>query len=187
VKSDWKWDSLDPREREVAELLMQGQSNAAISAEVYLSKARVQDSIKRILIKTGTDSTRGAIALLVAERHTLVLLGVLDQARAGLAIVQDRVVRFANMAMQQMYGYNLEEIMGMPFVELIAPRSRGAVVRQHELRLKGEPFSTLYVIRILCKGGQEKEVVVANAGQIEYKGRTAILITITAVPHVGEE
>jgi len=187
VKSDWKWDALDPRERRVAELLVQGKSNAVICAEVFHSRARVQDCIKKILIKTGADSTRGAIALLVAERQTLTLLGVLDQARAGLAIVQDRVVRFANRAMQQMYGYDLEEMMGMPFLELVAPAFRSAVLRQHELRLKGEPFSTLYVIRILCKGGQEREVVVANAGQIQYKGGPAILITITAAPHVGGE
>jgi PAS domain S-box-containing protein len=185
VKSDWKWDELDARERRIAELLVQGKSNAAICNEVFLSKARVQYCIQRILIKTGTDSTRSAIALLVEERETLTLLGVLDQARSGLAIVQDRVVKFANRAMREMYGYDLEEMMGMPLVELLAPASRGAVVKQHELRLKGEPFSTLYVIRILCKGGQEKEVVVANAGQIQYKGRSAILTTID--PHVGEE
>jgi hypothetical protein len=41
------------------------------------------------------------------------------------------------------------------------------------------------VIGIVCKGGQEKEVVVANAGQIQYKGKTAILTT--AIPHLGEE
>ncbi len=185
VKNDWKWDTLDPLERRVAEFLVQGKSNAAICAEVFLSRARVQDCIKRILIKTGADSTRRAIALLVEERETLNLLGVLDQARDGVAIVQDRVVMFANRAMRETYGYDLEEMVGMPFVELVAPRSRSAAIKQHELRVKGEPFSTLYVIGIVCKGGQEREVVVANAGQIQYKGKTAILTT--AIPHLGEE
>jgi len=58
VKSDWKWDGLDPCERRVAKLLVQGKSNMAICAEVFLSRARVQDCIKRILIKTGADTTR---------------------------------------------------------------------------------------------------------------------------------
>ena len=184
MESDWKWDRLDPHERKVAELLLQGKSNAAICQEVFLSKARVQECIKRMLIKTGVDSTRAAIALLVEERGTQALLRVLDQTSDGVVIVQDHVVKFANRAMQAMFGYDLEEMVGMPFVELVAPRSRDAALKQHELRLKGEPFSTLYVIGILCKGGQERDVVVANAGSIRYMGRSAVLTTAT--PHVTE-
>ena len=179
MESEWKWDRLDLLERKVAELLLQGRSNAAICNEVYLSRARVQECIKRILIKTGADSTRAAIALLVEERETLTLLRVLDTARAGLAIVQDHVVKFANKAMLEIYGYDPEEMVGMPFVELVAPRSRNAALKQAELRLKGEPFSTLYSIGILCKGGREKEVLVANAGEIRYLGRPAVMTTVT--------
>ena len=178
VKSDWKWDAFSPIERQIAELLVQGKSNAAICSEVFLSRARVQECIKRILIKTDADSTRAAIVCLVEERDTQMLLRVLDQARDSTAIVQDHVVKFANKAMREMCGYELEEMVGMPFVELLAPRSRDAPLRQHELRLRGEPFSTLYTIRFLCKSGEEKEVRVANAGQIRYLGRPAILTTI---------
>ena len=74
MESDWKWDKLDPLERKVAELLLQGKSNAAICAEVFHSRARVQECIKRILIKTGADSTRAAIVLLVEERENLALI-----------------------------------------------------------------------------------------------------------------
>ena len=63
MESDWKWDRLDPLERQVAELLLEGKSNATICAEVFLSRARVQDHIKRILIKTGTDTTVAANGL----------------------------------------------------------------------------------------------------------------------------
>ena len=112
--------------------------------------------------------------------ETLTLLRVLDTARGGLAIVQDHVVEFANKALLEIYGYDLEEMVGVPFVELVAPRSRDAALRQHELRLRGEPFDTLYTIRILCKGGQEKEVVVANAGEVRYLGKPAILTTVTS-------
>lgn len=185
MKSDGKWDKLDPRERQIAELLLQGKSNAAICAEVFLSRARVQDCIKGILIKTGANSTRSAIALLVEERETLTLLSVLDQARDGAAIVQDRVVKFANRAMREMWGYDLEEIVGMPFVELVAPGSRRTTTKNYELRMRGEPAPTGYAIRILCKDGQEKDAIIARAGQIRYLGRPADLGIV--VPHLSEE
>ena len=136
MKSDWKWDELDPRERQIAELLVQGNSNAAICAEVFLSRARVQDRIRRILIKTGADSTRGAVALLVAERETLSLLSVLNQARSGVVILQDGLLKFANGALGRILGYNPEEIEGVPFVELAAPRYRSAQAERYDQRMQ---------------------------------------------------
>jgi PAS domain S-box-containing protein len=185
VKSDWKWDALDPCERGVAELLVQGKSNAAICAEVFLSRARVQDRIKRILIKTGTDSTRAAIVLLVEERETLTLLSVLDQASDGLVVAQDLVVKFANRAFHDFHGYTPGEIEDMPMIELIARRSWDLVANHHRLRLKGEVLAQRYEIGVVCKGGEEKNALVASAGLIQYRGRPATVAVV--VPHVGEE
>jgi len=175
VISDWKWDTLDPTERHIAELLVQGKSNVAICAEVFLCRARVQDCIKRILIKTGADSTRGAIALLVEERETLSLLRVLEQATDGVVIIQDRLVKFANRALERIHCYEPNGMVGMPFVELSAPGSRSATINHYERRMRGEPAPTSYAIRILCRDGQEKDAMVASAGQISYCGRPAIL------------
>jgi PAS domain S-box-containing protein len=175
MEPGWKWDLLDPPERRVAELLLQGKSNAAICAEVFHSRARVQECIKRILIKTGADSTRSAIVLLVEERETLSLLRVLDQARDGVGILQDRVLKFANRALAKMYGYDPEEMVGVPFVELLAPGCRDTQAKRYELRMQGEPLPRSYVTRILCKGGQEQDVRVASGGLVRYRGRPAIL------------
>ena len=175
MDTEWIWDRLDPIERQVAELLLQGKSNAAICAEVFHSRARVQECIKKILIKTGADSTRGAIVLLIEERETLALLRVLDQATDGVAILQDRIFKFANRALGEIHGYDPEEMVGMPFVELIAPGSRDAVAEHYELRMQDRPLLRSYVTRILYKGGQEKEVTIASAGLIRYRGRPAVL------------
>ena len=175
MKTDWKWDDLDPRERQIAELLVQGKSNAAICAEVFLSRARVQDCVKRILIKTGTDSTRGAIALLAEERETLSLLRVLEQAADAVIVIQDGLVKFGNRALREALGYDLEEIVGRPFVELIAPQFRGVSARNHERRMRGEPAPTSYSIRTVRKDGSERDTVVASAGQISYSGKPAVL------------
>jgi len=176
--TDWNWDKLDPRERQIAELLVQGESNAAISSEVFLSRARVQECIKRILIKTGARSTRSAIALLVEERETQTLFRVIDQASDGVAIAQDRVVRFANRAFHEMHGYAPGEMAGMPMIQIIARSSWDLVANQHYLRLKGVAFPQSYNIRILCKNGEEKDASVARAGLIRYRGRPATVAVV---------
>ena len=178
MESEWKWDKLDPTERRIAELLVEGKSNAAICSEVFLSRARVQDSIKRILIKTGANSTRGAIAFLVEERENLSLLRTLDQASDGVMIIQDRVAAFANRALHRIHEYEPYEMHGVPMMELIAPRSRDFIVKQYELRMKGHPFVQSYTFRILCKGGQEKDVTVASIRLTRYRGRPAVLAIV---------
>jgi PAS domain S-box-containing protein len=175
MRADWKWDKLDSPERLIAELLIQGKSNAAIGSEVFLSRARVQEYIKRILIKTGTESTRAAIALLVEERENMSLLRILDQASDGVVIIQDRVIEFANQAVHRSLGYDPYQLRGIPMIERLAPRSRDFVTSQYDLRLGGEPFLQSYEIRILCKDGQEKDVLVNSAGLIRFRGRVAVL------------
>ena len=169
-------NGVEPLERQVAELLLEGKSNAAICAEVFLSRARVQECIKRILIKTKADSTRGAIVLLAEERENLSLLHVLSQATDGVGILQDRVFKFANKAFAETCGYDPDEMVGMPFVELVAPRIRDRAAGHYELRMKGEPFPRSYTTTVLRKGGQEKELMVANAGLIRFRGRPAIMV-----------
>jgi PAS domain S-box-containing protein len=139
----------------------------------------VQECIKRILIKTGADSTRSAIVLLIQERETLALLRILEQANDCVAILQDKVCKFANKALAEACGYDPDEMVGIPLVELIAPRVRDRAVGHYELRMKGEPFPRSYATRVLRKGGQEKELMVASAGLVRYKGRPAIMVIAT--------
>jgi PAS domain S-box-containing protein len=176
--SEWKWDRLDPLERQIAELLIQGKSNAAIGSEVFLSRARVQEYIKRILIKTGTKSTRAAIALLAEERENMSLLRILDQASDGVLIIQDRVIEFANQAVHRSLGYDPYQLHGIPMIERLAPRSRDLVTSQYDLRIGGEPFLQSYEIRVLCKDGQEKDVVVSSGGLLRFRGRVSILAIV---------
>jgi len=185
MESEWKWDKLDPRERQIAELLVQGKSNTAICSEVFLSRARVQECIRRILIKTGADTARAAIAVLVEERETQTLFRVLDEASDGVAVLQDRLVKFANGALARIMGYDAEEIAGMSLAELVAPRSSDAQVKRYDQRMKGEPFPGRYVATALCKGGQEKDLVITSGGLIQYRGRPALLALV--VPCLSEE
>ena len=185
METGWKWDLLDPLERQVAELLLQGKSNAAICAEVFHSRARVQECIKRILIKTGADSTRGAIVLLGEERETLALLRILEQANDCVAILQDRVCKFANKALAKLLGYTAEELVGWPIAELLAPEVRDVQANQYELRMRGEPLPRSYTTRAICKTGEIKELTVASAGLVRYQGRPALMAIVTAILERG--
>jgi PAS domain S-box-containing protein len=77
-----------------------------------------------------------------------------------------------------MFGYELEELVDVPFAELGAPGSRDVQAKRYDLRMQGEPFPGSYPGAILCKSGQEKGVVVTSGGVIQYRGSPALLAII---------
>jgi PAS domain S-box-containing protein len=175
----WRWDRLSPSEKRVAELLLEGKSNKDICCEMFLSRARVQECVKRIVAKTGATSTRNAIVLLTEERGTLRLLHVLERVTEGVAIMQDGVFKFTNTAFAAMSGHTPEEVVGKPVLDFIAPEEREWHARFYELRLRGEDLPRSHQSTILCKGGEKKEIEVASIGIVGYDGRPAIMTFTT--------
>ncbi|MGB6837508.1 MAG: PAS domain S-box protein [Dehalococcoidia bacterium] len=174
----WRWNRLSPTEKRVAEFLLEGKSNKDICGEMFLSRARVQECIKRIVMKTGAESTRSAITLLAECRETLALLRVLEQATDGVAIVQDGVCMFANRAVAEICGYTLEEIVGMPFLEFAAPEDEGLTKQTYEDRISNKEASSIHRIKVRCKDGHIREVEVAGEGIVRYNGRPAIMVVV---------
>jgi DNA-binding NarL/FixJ family response regulator len=62
------FNSLTPREREVAALIASGHSNKAIAAELVISVATVKDHVHRILVKSGFGA-RAAVASAWQRAH----------------------------------------------------------------------------------------------------------------------
>ena len=59
-------DTLSPRDREIAQAVAQGKSNAAIAAELHLSLATIKGHVSAILAKLALDN-RVQIALIVQD------------------------------------------------------------------------------------------------------------------------
>jgi PAS domain S-box-containing protein len=171
----WRWDRLSGAEKQVAELLLEGKSNKEICGEMYLSRARVQECIRRIVKKTVADSTRDAIVLLAECRETAALIRVLEQAQDGVAIVQDGVVKFANRSLAKMMGYTAEELVGMHFLELVPPELGDRIRERYERRVRGESAPVGYRTTIIGKDGKRRQISVGNAGPIRFNGRPAFM------------
>ncbi len=172
----WRWNRLSDSEKRVAELLLEGRSNKAICTEMFLSRARVQECIKRIVTKTGAKSTRNAIVLLAEERGTSRLLRVLERVAEGVAIMQNGVFKFVNTPFAEMSGRTSEEVVGKRVLDFIAPEERDSIAQLYGLRLRGEELPRSHRSTILCKGGERKEVEVASIGIVGYDGEPAIMI-----------
>jgi len=100
---------------------------------------------------------------------------LVEQAKDVVAIVQDGICKFANRAVRELSGFEVEEVVGKPFLNWIAPESRDLVAQRYKLRIAGEKVPPIYEVKIQCKDGATKDIEI-SAGVIQYKGRPADIV-----------
>src|SRR5574337_591793 len=84
----------------------------------------IVEQVRRIL--KGDDVT-GAL-----ERRYRTLL---ENALAGIYVVQDEQVIYANPKLAQIFGYQDQELIGMPFCALVAPEDHARIQRKFQERI----------------------------------------------------
>jgi hypothetical protein len=103
---------------------------------------------------------------------------IVERGNDGIIFVQDGILKFANQKMSEMSGFTLEETIGKPFSEYIAPEYREMVERRHYSRLKDERnFPPSYEVEILSKDGN-KFPVEMNVSLFEHDGKPAVVVII---------
>jgi PAS domain S-box-containing protein len=107
---------------------------------------------------------------LAAERYRRLV----EQSVVGIGLSQDGVFRYANPKMAEMFGYTVEELVGMPALALVDESDRERVERAIQRREDGEVDSVHYVITGKRKDGERFDVEV-NGSRIIYEGEPAIL------------
>jgi PAS domain S-box-containing protein len=96
----------------------------------------------------------------------------IEHAVDGIVILQDGVFKLVNRALVRMSGYDKEELLGMPFVKLVAPEYRNSVIAKNRDRLAGKEVPSIYEAKVITKGGEVRDIEI-NASSTDYEGRAA--------------
>ena len=106
---------------------------------------------------------------------------LVESSLTGIYIDQDGKIIFANRRFAEIYGYSLDEVIGMESQKLIHPEYRDLTDERRAKRLKGEKdVPEEYDARGLTKEGATLWIRRRNT-DINYRGRTAILGNITDI------
>lgn len=81
-----------------------------------------------------------------------------------------------NKVFEELTGYSRQELMAMPFWEVVHPEDRPLVMDCAEKRLRGENVPSCYEIKVLCKDGSLKWAQLSLA-VVDYSGGPAIVGT----------
>ncbi len=102
---------------------------------------------------------------------------VTETANDGIVIIQENIVKYCNPQLACMIGYHVDEIIGKPFMEFIAPDQALKIQERHNRRVEGEPEPSRYESEVRHSSGQIVPVEF-NVSIMEYNGEPAILAIV---------
>jgi PAS domain S-box-containing protein len=148
----------------------------AVFARVSRALVRDRDGKPSYMIGQVEDVTerhRAAEALLTSER---TFRSFAESMAAGVLIVQEGVVRYANAAVTTITGFDAHEILGQPIVFIVHPGDRDLVWQRGLARMRGEQVPARAEYRVNTKSGEERWVDITVV-VIDYQGAPALLGT----------
>ncbi|MBA4393156.1 MAG: hypothetical protein C0407_06360, partial [Desulfobacca sp.] len=105
-----------------------------------------------------------------SEAKYRVLVEEIDD---GYFVNQKGLIVFANQAFGDLHGWTPQELIGMPYTDLVAPKSLPMVKKIYEKRLAGEETRDLYTYLRLDKNGNHLPTE-NKVKKIFYQGEDAV-------------
>ncbi len=109
------------------------------------------------------------------ERYRLLV----ENANEAIVVAQDDMLKFANPKTAELSGYSIEELMSIPFADIIHTDDQDMVMEQYLRGLKGEVLPT-FEFRISDKAGNIKWAEISSVS-IVWEGKPAMLNLLTDI------
>lgn len=78
---------------------------------------------------------------------------LIDHLQDGIFVIDDGMMAYVNPRFAEMVGRSVEELTGIPFIDLIAVEEQSLVWERHRARLAGEKVPEQYELHILTSQG----------------------------------
>jgi PAS domain S-box-containing protein len=124
-----------------------------------------------------TERKRAEDALRESEQRYRLLV---ETASEGILVAQDTGLKFVNPMVLELTGRTEEELISLPFLELVHRDDRELARDNHLKRLRGEAVDSRYHLRILRRDKSVKWVEMSGT-RIEWEGRPATMDFVTDI------
>ncbi|MCG8435849.1 MAG: PAS domain S-box protein, partial [Gammaproteobacteria bacterium] len=143
------------------------------SRAVYDEKGKLRYLEGTIVDITSRKAAETALQQSEEKYRTLV-----HHIQDGVFIMQHSRYVYVNNAFADMLGYTTEEMIGMNYVNIVAPESRPEQEERRKRRQEGYRDTLEYEINLLHKDGNSRVLVTAKVGAINYNNDVATIGTV---------
>ena len=102
---------------------------------------------------------------------------VIEVTYDTIAVAQEGILKFFNGRAVELTGYSADELLGMPFINLVYPEDRDVVAGRYARRLEGKQSESAYALRYITKDGRVGWAEI-NIALIEWEGKSATLSSL---------
>jgi diguanylate cyclase (GGDEF)-like protein/PAS domain S-box-containing protein len=129
------------------------------------------------MVGTHTDVTDRRRVLMDLENAEFGHRALLNAMADGVFVTQHFRFVFANPALPQMLGYELDEFVGLRFDQVVHPDFVELWTERFRQRISSSAAEPVrqYEVKVLCKGGQDSIWVELIASRFTYQGAPAVL------------
>ena len=111
---------------------------------------------------------------------------VFGNAKETIVIIQDRLIKFINPSVKELFGYTPEELTGTSFAHYIHPDELPKLAKYYLQRIAGEDVPNVYDTIIKHKDGSDVPIEIKDA-VVQYQGRLADLAIVRRITEDFEE
>jgi diguanylate cyclase (GGDEF)-like protein/PAS domain S-box-containing protein len=97
---------------------------------------------------------------------------IIETAKDGVVIIQDGICKYANKAIENIWGVSPDKLVGTSIFGLLPPKEREMVEKRYHMRLAGKDVPSVYELNLVCKDKTKKRVEI-SASVIQYEGQPA--------------
>ncbi len=128
------------------------------------------------VVVNARDITERRLAEMAVRESEALFRSLAETAEAGILIYQGASFKYVNRATEVITGYSREELLRMPFWEVVHPKHREMVKERGLTRQQGAPVPRHYEMMLLTKQGETRWVDF-TATLIQHEGRPAGIAT----------
>ncbi len=156
-------------------------------AEVEIDKPGIQRlyEVRKSPLLAGTWRRKGLLIILrdITERSRLETAlrqselkyrSVVERGNDGIAILQNRKIRYCNPQLAHLLGRTADQTIGLDFTEILPETLRDMIFTRYLHRLDGQLEPERYETYLLKANGEQVDVEI-TAGLIDYEGQPAVL------------
>ncbi|AGK61645.1 PAS domain S-box [Archaeoglobus sulfaticallidus PM70-1] len=100
-----------------------------------------------------------------------------EKSLVGIYLIQDGVFKYVNPKLAELWGYDVDELIGKSPLQFIHPEYRELVDKNLKLRIDGKVKAINYKLQIIRKDGEVRTNEVFGS-RVTYGGRPAIIGTL---------